>query len=389
MAELSNGNVNVTLNAMDTMTVYSYLYDKFNPSTYSYGFNADVDFFDKISIHKDHIIYKKIAYVENLNNRDILYEYNYRYKTDKLYSNVMTIGLKRGILLTFIFINDKDNIVRIDDGTEVAECAVNVYFDCLKYSIIEIKELVKNILKDVTVYDVSIFLAQEIHLLTASQAGIDVVAFPVKKPAISFDLNYSLDLKEKHEYILELLRGTKGVFMFHGLPGSGKTMYIRDLMHTICTIIKKQVIYIPADNISNLSGPEFTNFLSENNGSVFIIEDGDKHIKKRRNSDHSAVDNILNLTDGFLNDCFNIQIIITFNIGVNEIDEALLRNGRLLMMHEFKKISGDQATSLSANLGHNIVYKTPQVLTDVYNVKGNGKDDNDPSSTGFKFDFNK
>ena len=64
--------------------------------------------------------------------------------------------------------------------------------------------------------------------------------------------------------------------------------------------------------------------------SVLVIEDAERVISDRQGHGSSAgVSNILNLTDGILGDCLNIQIIATFNMARERIDSALLRKGRL------------------------------------------------------------
>ena len=61
---------------------------------------------------------------------------------------------------------------------------------------------------------------------------------------------------------------------------------------------------------------------------ILIIEDAERVISDREsNGSPAGVSNILNLTDGILGDCLNIQVIATFNMKREKIDQALLRKG--------------------------------------------------------------
>ena len=80
------------------------------------------------------------------------------------------------------------------------------------------------------------------------------------------------------------------------------------------------------------------------------------------------ISNILNLTDGILGDCLNIQIIATFNMARERIDSALLRKGRLVAEHKFDKLSIEESNLLLLHLGKNIVVNEPMSLADIYNI---------------------
>ena len=75
-------------------------------------------------------------------------------------------------------------------------------------------------------------------------------------------------------------------------------------------------------------------------------KDAESIISSRENSRSNTVSNLLNLSDGLLSDCLNIQIICTFNIPICEVDNAFLRAGRLLGAYEFKPLCIDKATQL-------------------------------------------
>jgi ATP-dependent 26S proteasome regulatory subunit len=107
----------------------------------------------------------------------------------------------------------------------------------------------------------------------------------------------------------------------------------------------------------------------ENMNSVLIIEDGENVIKNRESAGAggNAVSNLLNLTDGILSDCLHIQVVATFNTHIKNIDEALLRKGRLIVNYEFGKLSVDNTNRLFRYLGKDHTADREMTLADIYN----------------------
>ena len=99
--------------------------------------------------------------------------------------------------------------------------------------------------------------------------------------------------------------------------------------------------------------------------SILVIEDAETVIMERKADNSSAVSNLLNLTDGFLADFLNLKIICTFNTELNNIDEALLRDGRLKGMHEFTKINPERAKQIAAQLDRDIQPDKPMTLAEI------------------------
>ena len=183
-------------------------------------------------------------------------------------------------------------------------------------------------------------------------------------PEIDFDLNYNPDFRPIHELIIEKLSVdlSKGLVLLHGKAGAGKTTYIRYLISKL----KKQIIYIPPNMTNVLSDPELINFFIANSNSILVIEDAENILMKRAYNSTQAIANILNLSDGLLSDCTNIQILCTFNMDILNIDEALLRKGRLIAKYEFKELESEITEKLSKKLGVNI--KGKHTLADIYNA---------------------
>jgi ATP-dependent 26S proteasome regulatory subunit len=157
----------------------------------------------------------------------------------------------------------------------------------------------------------------------------------------------------------------KGLVLLHGLPGTGKTNYIRYL----CGKLNKEVIFLPPFMAESIAGPDFITFLIEHTNSVLVIEDAEKVVLDREGdgSSRQSVANLLNLTDGILSDCLSIQIIATFNTSRDRIDKALLRKGRLIAEWKFDALSVEDSNNLFKSIGKDPIATKPMTLSEIYN----------------------
>lgn len=209
---------------------------------------------------------------------------------------------------------------------------------------------------------------KEISLVISSQNGLDTKEIEIKKPKLSIDLFYNDDFKPIHQLVLKTLRlkKQKGLFLFHGIPGTGKSTYIKYLIHHQ----NKKVIYISPKMAGNLDSTIFTEFLIDNENSILVIEDAEELIVSRENNHNSHLSFLLNLTDGILADSLGIQVIATFNTDVKNIDKALLRKGRLTGIYEFKELETTKVNSLFEYLKiENEETLKPMSLTEIFNFK--------------------
>ena len=76
---------------------------------------------------------------------------------------------------------------------------------------------------------------------------------------------------------------------------------------------------------------------------------------------------MLNISDGLLADCLNVQVICSFNTDISKIDGALLRKGRLIAKYEFRELEIEKAQELSNKLGYSKTILVPTTLTSIYN----------------------
>lgn len=205
----------------------------------------------------------------------------------------------------------------------------------------------------------------EINIISLSGKELDLKTLAIKPTTLDINLYYNDDFKLIDALIKERLtkENDKGIVLLHGLPGTGKTTYLRYLIGNL----KKKVMFVSPGVAGNLMNPEFMDLLLDNPNAVLVIEDAENIIMDRKYSDQSSVSNLLNISDGLLSDCLNVQIICTFNSELRLVDSALLRKGRLIAKYEFGKLSVAKANALSNHLGLKNIITKPMTLAEITN----------------------
>ncbi|CAN5615389.1 hypothetical protein BH10BAC3_BH10BAC3_38410 [soil metagenome] len=210
------------------------------------------------------------------------------------------------------------------------------------------------------------------HLITTDEyGGWALKEFDGVGDNLDITNHYNPEFEDFKKHITDKLSAVKvsGLVLMHGEPGTGKTTFIRYLAGKI----NKRMIYFPPYMAQHVSDPKLVAFLLDYPDSILVLEDADSVIAKRRGPDEtSAISNLLNLSDGILSQCLNVALICTFNMKYTQIDDALLRKGRLLGMYEFKALQPETANALAAQLGRSeLHFDKPVTLAEVYNHTDN------------------
>lgn len=159
--------------------------------------------------------------------------------------------------------------------------------------------------------------------------------------------HYNDDFLPVHNTIIDTIdTNKKGIILLHGLPGSGKTSYIKQL---ISRGGNRKIVYIPPHLAGSIAAPAFISFVKESlTNSVLVIEDAEDILRDRAGSaDSAAVSNLLNLSDGIIGESVNLNIIATFNVEKEFIDKALMRKGRMTAEYYFGELARDKAQALT------------------------------------------
>lgn len=265
----------------------------------------------------------------------------------------MTIG-KHNFVFEFIGDSDSLSVVVLSDADNDD---VHKFFDT---TVKEFKRPADKV-KENTFYTIS-------H----TQYGFDLDDLTIKGDMCAnvedlYD-NYNENFQEADSVIKEAIdTNQRGLMLLHGVPGSGKTSFIR---HLIVHGSDRKIVYVPTHLAGSISSPEFISFVKDQlTDTVLVIEDAEQVLIDRNDPDShkSAVANILNMTDGILADALNILIVCTFNTDIENLDKALLRKGRLKLRYEFEELSEERANNLTMKLFGKKINK-PSTLAEIYNL---------------------
>ena len=231
------------------------------------------------------------------------------------------------------------------------------------------------------------FISKEskVSILLKTQIGLEIKTHSIKPYRIDFETMYNDDFFEIHSRVKNALTNdNKGVVLFHGIAGSGKTNYIKWLTSQIPN---KKFIFVPTTMIGSLTDPAFISLLIGNKNSVLVLEDCENYIAERTafNSNTDVVSSILNIADGMLSDVLECQLICTFNSDISKIDSALLRKGRLIAEYKFKELTVEKCNKYLQSTDRNFVVDKPYSLAELTNIDVKElKEQNKQTKIGFK-----
>lgn len=231
-------------------------------------------------------------------------------------------------------------------------------------------ELYKTIYKKAKALEKVDVKKPKVFLIGNSNGNFRLHSIDIIDSEININDNYNDDFLPIHNLISEKLDDVtaNGLIVFQSDPGMGKTFYIRKL---IKQFPDKNFIFLSPELTTHITDPSFIDFaLQRLKNAVLIIEDAEMLLTKRgATGNNAAVSVLLNMTDGMMKDALKLKIICTANCKMADIDEALLRKGRILTKYEFKKLTVDKTNALLKKLNKNLVSDKEMSLCDIYNVE--------------------
>lgn len=259
---------------------------------------------------------------------------------------------------------DKKYLIYLDLGN--FNPILSFYYDQEYFSDIEYFKTIGNQIKKYLYYvDDSPKEANLKLVYYDAKEGFQTLKSKINVTKINLKENYNDDIISVHNKLVNFIKSRNtGLCLLRGEPGTGKSYYLRYLL----TEYPNNYIFIPNSITSHLTSPDFLSFMIENKDSVFILEDCEQVLFNRElNPSNMGISGILNIADGLMSDVLNIKFICTFNTDINNIDKALLREGRCIINYEFKPLSVDKTAHLLDKLGKKVENCCEMTLAQIYN----------------------
>ncbi len=184
-------------------------------------------------------------------------------------------------------------------------------------------------------------------------------------------LHYGLDFPSwEEEFVVKLKREMTGAAIFMGSPGTGKTSFIRHLIHRLRHT--HRFYYVPVRDYALISNPSLASFWVEqqhqnpNMKMAVILEDAESILAVRGPDNAANVSNLLNMADGLLGEFLKLQLICTINCKVDQLDPAILRQGRLLSLREFRRLTPHEAGMLAQAKGLCLSSQNDYSVAEIY-----------------------
>ena len=147
------------------------------------------------------------------------------------------------------------------------------------------------------------------------------------------------------EYYQRYLDSSASILLLIGPPGTGKTTFIKGLLHyaQASAILSYDPELLDKDGL-------FVDFISDEDIQFLILEDSDTFLSARTEG-NNMMHRFLNVSNGLVS-AKSKKLIFSTNLpSVRDIDSALIRPGRCFDILQFETLSHTQIAALSAKMG--------------------------------------
>ena len=145
-----------------------------------------------------------------------------------------------------------------------------------------------------------IYYKNTLNIITVSNSNIGLDVINVEETQHS-DIYYSkLTNKKVRDLVKKIKKSKKGLSIFYGDKGTGKTSMIKNISKDI----NKDIFFIPNNLIDQVVlNPEFINFIKKNNECILVFDDFELAIDNSRYN--PIVNNIIQMVDSLISDFLN------------------------------------------------------------------------------------
>ena len=189
------------------------------------------------------------------------------------------------------------------------------------------------------------------------KANCDSVKLPIRTDNLPRTEFYpQLGGEELTDYYSRFVSSGSNVLVLIGPPGTGKTSFIRGLLHHTGggAIVSYDTAILESDEI-------FADFMSGDE-TFMILEDADSFLSSRSKSGNTIMHRFLNLGDGLMSTSGK-KIIFSTNLpSVRDIDDALLRPGRCFDVMRFGRLEPERARAIRPDYAGTVPVSLAELL---------------------------
>ena len=154
--------------------------------------------------------------------------------------------------------------------------------------------------------------------------------------------------KDLTEYIDDYLNSQASVLILIGLPGTGKTTFIKNLIHRSGGNAK-----VAYDEKVMMDDNLFAGFIDDDS-RFLVMEDADAFLQSRTDG-NTMMHKFLNVSDGLISAADKKMVFSTNLPKITDIDPALIRPGRCFDVLEFRPLTRKEAEAVVKETGNGTV----------------------------------